>query len=165
MAEPNEERRSFPLSALFILMAACAVVAALMAPLTRAMGEGKIGVADAAVASACGALMVMLLGAVIGLYHHRPARGLGWGIVTGGGIGMVMGPVVLSPLSAFPSLLTMSVGGAAALLVVSAMKMETLVTAPCAGVVAALLPLQVGDVVSAGQIVATLSPAALDTPC
>ncbi len=120
MPEPAGDRRSFPLSALFILMAACSVVAALMAPLSRAIGEGKIGVSQAAEASACGAILVMMLGAVIGLYHHRPARGLGWGILTGGGIGMVMGPVVLSPQSAFPSLLTMSVGGAAALLAVSA---------------------------------------------
>ncbi len=119
MPEPSHDRRSFPLSALFILMAACSVVAALMAPLSRAIGEGKVAVSEAAVASACGAGLVMLLGAVIGLYHHRPARGLGWGIVTGGGIGMVMGPVVLSPQSAFPSLLTMSIGGAAALLAVS----------------------------------------------
>jgi hypothetical protein len=115
----NGDRRSFPLSALFILMAACSVVAALMSPLSRAIAEGKIGVMDASVASVCGALIVMLLGAVVGLYHHRPARGLGWGIVTGGGIGMVMGPVVLSPQNAFPSLMTMSIGGAAALLAVS----------------------------------------------
>ncbi|HJN09972.1 MAG TPA: hypothetical protein QF564_14900 [Pirellulaceae bacterium] len=121
MPEPTGDRRSFPLSALFILMAACSVVAALMAPLSRAIGEGEIGVSEAALASACGAVLVMMLGAVIGLYHHRPARGMGWGILIGGGIGMVMGPVVLSPHSAFPSLLTMSVGGAAALLAVSTM--------------------------------------------
>lgn len=102
-------------------MAACAVVAALVAPIARAIGEGKVGISAAAEASACGTVLVMLLGAVIGLYHHRPARGLGWGILTGGGIGMVMGPVVLSPQDAFPSLLTMSIGGAAAMLALSAM--------------------------------------------
>lgn len=121
MPEPSVERRSFPLSALFILMAACCVVAALLAPLSRAVVSGKVGIVETATASACGSLLVTLMGAVIGLYHHRPARGLGWGIVTGGAIGMVMGPVVLSPKSDFPSLITMSVGGAAALLAVSAM--------------------------------------------
>jgi acetyl/propionyl-CoA carboxylase alpha subunit/acetyl-CoA carboxylase carboxyltransferase component len=45
-----------------------------------------------------------------------------------------------------------------ALLVVSAMKMETAVTAPGAGVVAAMLDLKVGDEVAAGQIVATITP-------
>ncbi|HEY2709729.1 MAG TPA: carboxyl transferase domain-containing protein [Caulobacteraceae bacterium] len=44
------------------------------------------------------------------------------------------------------------------LLVVSAMKMETAVTAPCAGVVAELVSVEVGGAVSAGQIVATITP-------
>ena len=121
MPESSGDRRSFPLSALFILMAACSIVAALMAPLSRAIVAGTIGFSDAAFASACGGALVMMMGALVGLYHHRRARGLGWGLLTGGLIGMVMGPVVLSPVSAFPSLLTLSVGGAAALLVVSAM--------------------------------------------
>ncbi|HXQ16729.1 MAG TPA: carboxyl transferase domain-containing protein [Caulobacteraceae bacterium] len=44
------------------------------------------------------------------------------------------------------------------LLVVSAMKMETAVTAPCAGVVAELVAVEVGGAVAAGQIVATITP-------
>ncbi|HVN01288.1 MAG TPA: carboxyl transferase domain-containing protein [Caulobacteraceae bacterium] len=47
------------------------------------------------------------------------------------------------------------------LLVVSAMKMETAVTAPCAGVVAELAAVEVGGAVAAGQIVATITPTAL----
>ena len=50
------------------------------------------------------------------------------------------------------------------LLVVSAMKMETLVTAGCAGVIAALQPLQAGDSVAAGQVVAVVSPSHVVTP-
>ena len=50
------------------------------------------------------------------------------------------------------------------LLVVSAMKMETMVTAGCAGVIAALQPLQAGDTVAAGQVVAVVSPSHADTP-
>ena len=45
------------------------------------------------------------------------------------------------------------------LLVVSAMKMETMLTASCAGIVTALQPLQTGDSVAAGQVVAVVSPA------
>ena len=44
------------------------------------------------------------------------------------------------------------------LLVVSAMKMETVVTASCAGIVMALQPLQAGDTVAARQVVAVVSP-------
>ncbi len=43
-------------------------------------------------------------------------------------------------------------------LVVSAMKMETMVTASCAGIVTAMQPLQAGDTVAAGQVVAVVSP-------
>ncbi len=45
-----------------------------------------------------------------------------------------------------------------ALVVLSAMKMETVVAAPCAGVVTALLPLVPGDLVDAGAVVAVLAP-------
>jgi acetyl/propionyl-CoA carboxylase alpha subunit/acetyl-CoA carboxylase carboxyltransferase component len=44
------------------------------------------------------------------------------------------------------------------LMVVSAMKMETAVTAPCAGVVAELAAIEIGGSVGAGQIVATITP-------
>jgi len=45
------------------------------------------------------------------------------------------------------------------LLVVSAMKMESAVTSPCEGRVAALQPLQPGDTVETGQVVAVVEPA------
>jgi acetyl/propionyl-CoA carboxylase alpha subunit/acetyl-CoA carboxylase carboxyltransferase component len=45
------------------------------------------------------------------------------------------------------------------LLIVSAMKMETIVAAPCAGIVTELQPLDPGDGVALGQIVAVISPA------
>jgi acetyl-CoA carboxylase carboxyltransferase component/biotin carboxyl carrier protein len=46
------------------------------------------------------------------------------------------------------------------LIVVSAMKMETAVTAPCAGVVIEIAPLEIGGSVAAGQVVATIAPGA-----
>ena len=46
-----------------------------------------------------------------------------------------------------------------ALLVISAMKMETVVGAPCDGLVSALQPLKAGDPVTAGQVVALFAPA------
>jgi acetyl/propionyl-CoA carboxylase alpha subunit/acetyl-CoA carboxylase carboxyltransferase component len=45
------------------------------------------------------------------------------------------------------------------LMIVSAMKMETAVTAPCAGVVTGIRPAEIGATVAAGQIVATIAPA------
>ncbi|MGH6956067.1 MAG: biotin carboxylase N-terminal domain-containing protein, partial [Caulobacteraceae bacterium] len=44
------------------------------------------------------------------------------------------------------------------LMVVSAMKMETAVTAPCAGVVSEIAALEAGSAVAAGQVVAVIAP-------
>ena len=43
-------------------------------------------------------------------------------------------------------------------LIISTMKMETLVTAPCSGRVTAVQPLRAGDAVAAGQVVAVVEP-------
>ena len=48
-------------------------------------------------------------------------------------------------------------------MVISAMKMETAVTAPCTGVVTAVQRLSAGDTVAAGQVVAVITPAAART--
>ena len=47
-----------------------------------------------------------------------------------------------------------------ALFILSAMKMETMITAPCDGVVEGIQPLSPGDVVAADQTVAVITPAA-----
>ena len=49
------------------------------------------------------------------------------------------------------------------LLVVSAMKMETVVSAPCAGIIAAAESLSPGESVAAGQVVALIDPASVET--
>ncbi|MDE0350394.1 MAG: ATP-grasp domain-containing protein [Gammaproteobacteria bacterium] len=52
-----------------------------------------------------------------------------------------------------------ALGAGDPLLVISAMKMETVVGAPCDGVVSAMQPLRAGDAVATGQVVALLAPA------
>ncbi len=52
-----------------------------------------------------------------------------------------------------------SVAAGDPIIVISAMKMETVVAAPCAGVVTALQSPAAGDTVEAGQVVAAVSPA------
>ncbi|HEY2486319.1 MAG TPA: carboxyl transferase domain-containing protein [Candidatus Binataceae bacterium] len=69
---------------------------------------------------------------------------------------------VESPMAGNIIELPLEVGAAveagAILLVISAMKMETAITAPCAGVVTAISPAEIGATVAAGQIVATIAP-------
>jgi acetyl/propionyl-CoA carboxylase alpha subunit/acetyl-CoA carboxylase carboxyltransferase component len=52
-----------------------------------------------------------------------------------------------------------TVSAGATLMVISAMKMESAITAPCAGVVTAIRPTEISAIVAAGQIVATIAPA------
>ena len=69
---------------------------------------------------------------------------------------------VACPLSCTVVEVRVSVGAMVAagdaLLVLNAMKMETVVTAPCSGVVLAVQPLAPGDTVEAGQIAVVLAP-------
>ncbi|MGO9453336.1 MAG: carboxyl transferase domain-containing protein [Candidatus Binataceae bacterium] len=51
-----------------------------------------------------------------------------------------------------------TVEAGATLMVITAMKMETAITAPCAGVVTEIRPAAIGATVAAGQIIATIAP-------
>jgi acetyl-CoA carboxylase carboxyltransferase component/biotin carboxyl carrier protein len=55
-----------------------------------------------------------------------------------------------------------SVAAGDTLMIISTMKMETLLGAPCSGIVTAVQRLNVGDTVAAGQVVAAVAPAADD---
>jgi len=52
-----------------------------------------------------------------------------------------------------------NVEAGATLMIISGMKMETAITAPCAGIVTNLSPTEIGANVGAGQIIATIAPA------
>ncbi|MBC8352994.1 MAG: hypothetical protein H8E66_13445 [Planctomycetes bacterium] len=107
----------YPLSALFVLLAACAVVSALLSPVAHAVVARTLTLGQVAAASIIGAILVGLLGGVIGLYHYRPLRGVGWGVLCGGIIGTFVGPIMLAPAEAIGPLVTMSIGGSIVLLI------------------------------------------------
>lgn len=111
---------SYPLSALFVLVAACAVIASLITPVVQSIADGTVGVSEAVGAGVTGTLVTLLLGAVVGLYHYRRLRGVLWGALTGALIGMIAGPVVVAPASAFPSLMSISAFGALVLVLIGA---------------------------------------------
>ena len=56
------------------------------------------------------------------------------------------------------NIIEVSVEAGAPLMVISAMKMETAITAPCAGVVTGISPAEIGATVAAGQVIATIAP-------
>jgi acetyl/propionyl-CoA carboxylase alpha subunit/acetyl-CoA carboxylase carboxyltransferase component len=121
-------------------------------------------------------------------FLEQQAHGIG-GIGTGPSPGgsLAGGPVVQPPVVSLPALLVAegqvavecpmdsavvevranegdTVAAGDTLMVVGAMKMETLVVATCAGIVGAMLPVEPGDAVTAGQVVAVISPADVETP-
>jgi acetyl/propionyl-CoA carboxylase alpha subunit/acetyl-CoA carboxylase carboxyltransferase component len=57
-----------------------------------------------------------------------------------------------------------SVAAGDAVMIVSAMKMETVITAPCAGIISEIADLAEGDMVAAGQIVAAITPGETGAP-
>lgn len=116
----REIHNGYPLSALFVLLAACAVVSALLAPVAQAVVSKDATLEQVAAASFFGLILVGIIGGVIGLYHYRPLRGVGWGVLTGGIIGMLIGPVMLAPPEAIGTLVTVSIGGSIMLLITGA---------------------------------------------
>lgn len=110
----------YPLSALFVLLAACAVVSALLTPVVHAVVSKDLTIKQVTIASIVGAILVAIVGGVIGLYHYRPWRGVGWGLLTGGMIGTFIGPVALAPPEAIGQLVTVSIGGSIVLLITGA---------------------------------------------
>src|SRR4051812_2098821 len=100
MTFPN---RGYPLGALFVLVTACAVLAAAVTPLIRMAQEGAVDASTFLIAAASGALLGMSIGVVVGVMQFR----MGLGIVMGTGIGAVLGTAagIMSLLSS-PQILT-----------------------------------------------------------
>jgi hypothetical protein len=122
MGNRRETRQyRYPLSALFVLMAACGVATALVAPVVQSVIAGDVGLAELLGTSLGGSLGMMVLCSILGLYHYRPMRGFLWGAVTGGLLGMVVCPVMVAPPESFPSLLLTSLVGATLLVAMGAL--------------------------------------------
>jgi hypothetical protein len=120
MQPPSVTRTGgYPLIALFLVITACGIIAALIGPAARAVSDGRVGVGDAIYASLISTVLVMLTGGVVGMFHYRRMRGLGWGLVTGAVIGMFVGPLMLAPHEAFGSVVSLSLGGAAVIVLIS----------------------------------------------
>jgi ABC-type uncharacterized transport system permease subunit len=81
----------------------------------RAMSAGEFGGGELAGASFIGCMVVMLLGAIVGLHHVRPWMGIIVGGLAGAIVGSLSGPVALAPRRDLPSLLLVSLVGSLAI--------------------------------------------------
>lgn len=102
----NDSRAAarYPLSALFYVIAATAVVISLVAPVFTSMLSRNVGMLPGNVGSfielvgwSVGlGLVGGVLGFFMGLYHYRRLRGVGWGVLSGLMTGTCLGPVAVS---------------------------------------------------------------------
>ena len=110
--------RGYPLSALLLLVTACAVITAVVAPILR--GPRQAGWGDLLGAAIVGAVSLGVLGLVLGLFHYSRWRGVLWGVLLGGVLGVLLGPLIFVPLASFPEVLRTAVGGALVIVGVAA---------------------------------------------
>ena len=84
--------QSYPLGALFLLVAIFAVLTAIIGRL-RSIAAVNIG--ELILAGGWGGVAGMLAGVIIGLYHFHRVKGFFLGAVMGAIVGVLCGPIVL----------------------------------------------------------------------
>jgi hypothetical protein len=82
-------RRGYPLGALFVLVTFCAVLLAGISPLMKNLDAGMVSPGQLFGYLSAGTLGGMFLGMMLGLFQFR----IGRGVITGGGVGCVIGLV------------------------------------------------------------------------
>ena len=126
MNRPSSSR-GYPLSALFLLVTAAGVVLAMVAPVVR--GPREAGFGEMLGAAIVGGVALSLLGSVLGLFHYSRWRGVLWGLLLGGVLGLFLGPMMFLPPTSLPLVLLNSLGGAVVIICVGAVARLTFVPA------------------------------------
>jgi hypothetical protein len=93
----SQPLRGYPIGALFVLVTACAVLAAGVTPLARPAADGGVAGNDLLLAAGSGAACGLLVGAVLGVLYYRFAMGIAMGLAAGAVIGAVAGAMSLLP--------------------------------------------------------------------
>ncbi len=108
----NQSRRGYPIGALFVLIAVCAVMLAGVTPLMR-MAEGELEALHVLTAVGCGALVGLVTGLILGLLQFRMGLGMVLGITVGTIIGAAGGSMaLLSSRQLLPAAAAMTAGSA-----------------------------------------------------
>lgn len=130
-ANRSSPSRGYPLSALFLLVTASGVVLAMVTPIFR--GPQEAGLTELLIASIAGGVLLSLLGLFLGLFHYSRWRGALSGVLLGGALGLLLGPLVFAPPASLPLVLLSALGGAVVILGVGAVARLTSAPPPAAG--------------------------------
>lgn len=119
-------RRGYPLNTLFLLIAACAVATAMVAPLVRGnIGRG-VGVGEVIVSGIVGGVLLAGIGALVGMFHYSRVNGASWGVLVGALLGTLFGPALFIPPKELSLVLGTSIGGAILILgIATAIRLTT----------------------------------------
>jgi hypothetical protein len=110
--------KGYPLGALFVLVAACAVLTVAIAPLVRALSPDQVKYEWLAATVVAGAVLGLAAGGLMGLASSRSPAGGALGAGIGLVIGLVAGLMVHTPTGQLPQVaLAMLIGSAAIVLV------------------------------------------------
>ena len=99
----NDNRRGYPLAALFVLVTACAALIAAVAPVMQHLFKESVDGAMLAWALAGGGGLGLTLGLVIGSVQHGWKLGLPIGGISGLALGLVGGVLALAPARHLPA--------------------------------------------------------------
>src|SRR5436853_6120581 len=100
----SQSRRGYPMGMLFVLVALSAVLTAARSPAIRAVAAEKLQWWQPLVAAGSGAVLLGIVGFCAGALYFPHWRGLLMGLLAGGAIGLVAGPLALvEPRDLFPA--------------------------------------------------------------
>jgi uncharacterized membrane protein len=112
-------RQGYPLGALFVLVATCAVLAAGIAPLVRLAEGEEIDTRALAVSVAVGTGTGLLVGLLVGLLQFRRLLGAVLGSSAGLVIGAASGAMAMVPASRFATAAAAMTAGSALIIAVA----------------------------------------------
>jgi hypothetical protein len=99
----NAQRQGYSLSALFVLMTACAALIGGITPFVRQAGAGGVDWWQLGGALAAGLCGTVLLGLLIGLFQYARIRSMLLGMAAGSVIGLAAGLIALLPMQSLGS--------------------------------------------------------------
>lgn len=126
MAHDRTSSSGYPLITLFIVVAVCAFIIRLLTPLIDVVIGNREKISEIAFWMGLGLILTMILGAAVGLAHHRQPRGLLIGLSIGAVVGPVFGAMSLLPPDSGELFLVIAFVGAGTIIVVGVvMRMKT----------------------------------------
>ncbi len=104
------DRQRYPLTSLFVLVAACAVIVRLTIPLAQSVLGSHVELDWIGVALIVGLALGVVIGPTLGAFHYHRLRGIWIGFISGVVLGPLCGLLMVIPLGATDELIVTTFG-------------------------------------------------------